>query len=107
MVKGILINTNGTYQWVDTHKLKDLQELVGGYIQELVPNDHFTTYINEEAIPKELQKNVLGKRVLEALEYSIPYDIYGPILMYGRINESGDETPFPEDQLWKIEKILK
>jgi hypothetical protein len=107
MVKGILINTNGTYHWVNTHELKDLQKLVGGYIQELILNDRFTIFVNEEAILKGLQKNVLGKRALEALGNSIPYDVYGPILMYGPLDESDVETSFPEDQLCKIEKALK
>ena len=63
--------------------LRELQELVGGYL-ELAPVFGVSVYCNEEGAIKDLAPNVLLEHVGLVL---------GPVVVLGPVDADGNETP--------------
>lgn len=90
MRKGIKVLPQGSASHIEFDGLKDMQDVVGGYIECVSePGDNFDIYVNEEGILQGLPLNVLasmisGRRLL------------GPVLVTGRVDKDGEITSVPK-----------
>ena len=90
---GYLYINNGTIEFIeseDTPNLKELQTLVGGYIESVPAFESWTVYANEEGRIHNLPASCVIINVQE-------WVIYGPVVILGRVDEDGDETLLVKD----------
>ena len=95
----------GSAEWraVSVNTLKDMQALVGGYIEAVAvdPEDRFSIYVNEEGKLDGLEPCAVW------MVDGVPYDVLvGPIVLRGPVDADGDDTiAYPIMRKWAAENL--
>ena len=90
MTKGIKIMPNGSASHIEFDGLKDMQDVVGGFIEcASEPTDNYDVYVNEEGLPKGLPLNILASLISGR-------KLLGPALVTGKPDEDGEITSVPK-----------
>jgi hypothetical protein len=108
MVKGLIINTDGSSKEYDYDgDYKSLQQIVGGYIEAISFGDkNYFCYSNDESKMIGLDQN----RLVTDLWYDsgqvimIGDYIGGNVVFFGNVDDNGDNTDYPQDLLEDLNK---
>ena len=105
MTKALLINEDGTVQDVEYNDYKDLQNLVGGWIEGIHIADGFA-YIDEEGKLKGKEVNLLATRIWHDAarkhNYKINDFIVGKMVLTGKADDEGNDTDIKQETIDNI-----
>jgi hypothetical protein len=108
MIKAIVIHADSTFSVTEIDgKLKSLQSIVGGYLEEVGSRD-VTLFINEEGKFEDLPLNHLATVLWWVIcPHMAGQDILrGDAIVLGPVDANGNETSVTADTMWLLAEIL-
>lgn len=99
-IQGLVITPEGKLTVVTVRKLEDMQDHVGGYIEEGVEWSRGMIYVNEEGLLRGLKLNQLASVI--AGRYLV-----GNALVLGPTDEAGESTGLPTSDMILIKQIRR
>jgi len=105
MAKALLIHENGRVENINYNDYKDLQKIVGGYIEGIYIGDGFA-YIDEEGKLKGKEINQLATKIWHeaAAKNKIKINdfIVGKMVLTGPANDEGMDTDIKQSTIDEI-----
>lgn len=95
MTKALLVSVDGSVKPIIVNGLKDLQELVGGYIEGIYSSTGgHLAYVNEEGKLLGLPVNSRASKIVHAMGARIQMQDYiaGSMVIVGAPDENGEDT---------------
>ncbi len=105
MSKALLIHENGVVENIVYNDYKDLQKLVGGYIEGIHIADGFA-YVDEEGKLKGKDVNPLATKIWHDAarkhNYQINDFIVGKMVLTGKADDEGNDTDISQQTIDEI-----
>lgn len=109
MNKGLLINEDGTTEFVEYTDYKDLQKIVNGWIEGIHIGDNGFAYVDEEGKLKNKPINRLATRVWHesARKFNMTINdfIVGKMILTGPNDDDGNDTSITDDLVEFVESL--
>jgi len=106
--KGIVVDTDDTFEEREFTDLKDMQGAVNGLVEHIVVDDNVHLYVNEEALLVDMPVNLTVEWWLNQRLYgdTIGYKFWlrGPVVIFGGIDDSGRETDVKPEIMAELEQ---
>ena len=107
MIKALMINSDGSnYVSSKQWDLKEIQEVVGGFIEAVSFGDNpYFAYINEEGKLIDLEENKIATEIWYDSGQRIILGDYlaGNVIFFGLSDLEGDNTEVPESLINKVQ----
>lgn len=100
MTKGLIVRTDFTKDYIDINDYKDIQKVVGGFIESInFGENQFFCYANEEAKLLGLEPNELATSLwYDSGQVILLGDcIAGDVVFFGGIDDEGNDIDISED----------
>ena len=101
-VWGLILHADGQISEFESNGvglLKDVQSVVGGYIEPIRLAEGLMAYVNEEGLMRDMPHNQLASVLVSRFYFYSAAKIHGDLLLLG---DDGSEDEVSIDSTWRV-----